>query len=161
MSGLRRIRWGWVVGAAFLSEALVLGVFFLILLAATFAGVPEITKPMSPLDNVDARVSSFVAVFLFSVWVGRRVESERALHGALIGVVAALLFTIVWIATTRSWPQPTAYVVAHALKGSVGSAAARSRSSERGACLRLSRARRLTKLRSSRSRGHPFAFTIR
>jgi hypothetical protein len=116
VSGLRRIRWGWVVGAAFLSETLVLGVFFLLLLAATLAGVPEIARPMSPLDNVDALVSSFVVVFLFALWVGKRVESERVLHGALIGVVAALLFTILWIATTPSFAQPLWYVVAHALK---------------------------------------------
>ena len=62
MSGLRRIRWTWVVGAALLSEAIVIGVFFLLLQAATLAGVPEIAKPMSPLDDVDALVSSFVVI---------------------------------------------------------------------------------------------------
>jgi hypothetical protein len=116
MSGARGIRWTWVVGAAFLSEVAVLGVFFLLLLAATLADVPEIAKPMSTLDNVDALVSSFVVVFLFAVWVGKRVDAEPVLHGALIGVVAALLFTIMWIATTRSFSQPLWYVVAHALK---------------------------------------------
>src|SRR5215471_8033738 len=116
MSGLRRIRWAWVVGAAFLSEVVVIGVFFLLLLAATLAGVPEIAKPMSTLDNVDAVVSSFVVVLLFAFWVGKRVGTDQVLHGTLIGVVAALLFTIMWIATTPSLVQPFWYVVAHALK---------------------------------------------
>ena len=116
MSGARRIRWTWVVGAAVLTEVAVLGVFFLLLLATTLAGKPEIAKPMSTLDNVDALVSSFVVVFLFALWVGRRVGAEPVLHGALIGVVAALLFTVMWIATTRSLAQPLWYVVAHALK---------------------------------------------
>src|SRR5215471_4663832 len=116
MSGLRRIRWAWVVGAAFLSEVTVIAFFFLLLLAATLAGVPEIAKPMSALDNVDAVVSSFVVVLLFAYWVGKRVAAEPVLHGALIGVVAALLFTIMWIATTPSFAQPFWYVVAHAFK---------------------------------------------
>jgi len=116
MSGIRRIRWTWVVGAAFLSEVVVIGVFFLLLLAATLAGSPEIAKPMSPLDNVDALVSSFVVVLLFAVWVGKRLEADYVLHGALIGVVAALLFTVLWIATTPAFAQPFWYVVAHTLK---------------------------------------------
>ena len=116
VSAIQRIRWTWVLGAAFLSEVVVLGIFFLLLLAATMAGVPEIAKPMSPLDNVDALLSSFVVVFLLALWVGRRVASEQVLHGALIGVVAALLFTIMWLATTRSLAQPLWYVVAHGLK---------------------------------------------
>ena len=74
--------------------------------AATLAGVPEIAKPISTLDNVDALVSSFVVVFLFVLWVGRRVEQDPVLHGVLIGVVAALLFTVMWIATTRSLARP-------------------------------------------------------
>ena len=116
MSGARGIRWTWIVGAAFLSEAAVLGLFFLLLLAANFAGFPEIAKPMSTLDNIDAIVSSFVVVFLFALWVGKRVDAKPVLYGALIGVVAALLFTIMWIATTRSFAQPLWYVVAHVLK---------------------------------------------
>ena len=86
------------------------------LLAATLAGVPEIAKPMSPLDNVDATVSSFVMVFLFTLWVGKRVDAEFVLHGALIGVVGALLFTVMWVATTRALAQPPLYMAAHVLK---------------------------------------------
>jgi hypothetical protein len=116
MSVFRRIHWKWVVAAALLSEAVVMVVFFLLLLAATLAGVPEIARPMSPLDNVDAMVSSFAMVFLFTLWVGKRIDADYVLHGALIGVVGALLFSVMWIATTGALAQPLWYVVAHLLK---------------------------------------------
>ena len=111
-----RIRWKWIAAAAFLSEVAILAIFFLLLLAAKLAGLPEIAKPLSTLDYVDALVSSFGIVFLFALWVGKRVESAFVLNGALIGVVATLLFTGIWIATTPSWVQPVPYLVAHALK---------------------------------------------
>jgi len=116
MGALQRIHWKWIVAAGFLSEVAVLAVFFLLLLAATLAGVPEIAKPMSTLDNVDALLSSFAMVFLFTLWVGKRIEAGFVLHGALIGIVGALLFSVMWIATTGALAQPPLYVVAHALK---------------------------------------------
>ena len=102
--------------AGFLSEVAVMVVFFLLLIAARLAGVPEIARPMSPLDYVDALVSSFGMVFLFTLWVGRRIDSGFVLHGALVGVVGILLFTIMWVSTNRSLAQPPLYVVAHGLK---------------------------------------------
>ena len=102
--------------AGFLSEVAVMVVFFLLLIAARLAGVPEIARPMSPLDYVDALVSSFGMVFLFTLWVGKRIESGFILHGALVGVVGILLFTIMWASTTRSLAQPPLYVAAHGLK---------------------------------------------
>jgi hypothetical protein len=90
--------------------------YFLLLFAFTVAGVPGIARPMGTLDYVDALVSSFVMVFLFTLWVGKRVEGDFVLHGALIGVVGALLFTGLWIATTPVLAQPPLYVLAHGLK---------------------------------------------
>ena len=116
MAGTRTIHWKWIVLAAFLAEASVIVVFFLLLLVATAAGVPRIASPMSTLDYIDAMVSSFAAVFLFTLWVGRRIESGFVLHGALIGVVGAVLFSIMWRATTGALAQPVPYVVAHVLK---------------------------------------------
>ena len=55
-------------------------------------------------------------VFLFTLWVGRRVESEFVTHGVLIGVLGILLFSIMWLATTGSLAQPPLYLVAHVLK---------------------------------------------
>jgi hypothetical protein len=55
-------------------------------------------------------------VFLFTLWVVKRLESAFVLHGVLIGVFGVLLFGIMWLATTRSLAQPSLYVVAHVLK---------------------------------------------
>jgi len=116
MSGIRQVHWGRIVVAGFLSEVAVFAIFFLLLIAATLAGVPDVAKPMSTLDYTDAILSSFLMVFLFSLWVGKRIESGFVLHGTLVGVVGILLFTIMWVATTRSPAQPLVYVVAHLLK---------------------------------------------
>jgi len=113
---MRRIDWKRIVVAGFLAEATVFAIFFLLLFAATVAGVPEIARPMSTLDYIDALVSSFAVVFLFTLWVGRRIESAFVVHGVLIGVLGILLFGIIWIATTGSFAQPPLYVVAHVLK---------------------------------------------
>lgn len=68
-----------------------------------------------------APVASLLMCFLFAVWVARGVESRFVLHGALVGVVATLLY----VAITQAHPEPSAYYLAHALKilgGAVGGA---------------------------------------
>src|SRR5262249_52949078 len=116
MRAIRQVHWGRIVVAGFLSEVAVFAIFLLLLIAATLAGVPDIARPMSTLDYKDAMLSSFVMVFLFSLWVGKRIESGFVLHGTLVGVVGILLFVIMWVGTTRSLAQPPVYVVAHLLK---------------------------------------------
>jgi hypothetical protein len=116
MSVLRRIRWGWVLAAALLAEAAILAVFFLLLGAAFLAGVPELAAPMSTLDYIDALVSSFVMFYLVVLWLGKRLDSDFVVHGALVGATAAILFTVMWISTTGSLTQPLPYVAAHLLK---------------------------------------------
>ena len=113
---MRRIHWTRIVVAGFLAEATVFVIFFLLLLAATAAGVPEIARPMGTLDYIDAMVSSFGMVFLFTLWVGKRIDSAFVMHGVLIGVLGIVLFCSMWFATTESLPQPPLYVVAHFLK---------------------------------------------
>jgi len=57
-------------------------------------------------------IASLLLPFIFAVWVGRHVESQFALHGALVGIVAALIYTVLaW-----SQPQPLLYKIAHGLK---------------------------------------------
>jgi len=116
MSAMHRIRWRRVIAAAFLAEAAILAVFFLLLFGAMLAGVPEIAAPMSTLDNIDALVSSFLMFFLLTRWAGKRIESDFVLHGALIGLTGAVLFTVMWISTTDGLAQPLPYVAAHFLK---------------------------------------------
>lgn len=57
-------------------------------------------------------IASAVMPFIFAVWVGRRIESRFVLHGALVGLVAALIYMgLAW-----GQPQPLLYKIAHALK---------------------------------------------
>src|SRR5262245_52265062 len=116
MSAIRQVHWGRIVVAGFLSEVAVSAIFLLLLIITTLAGVPDVARPMSTLDYIDAVLSSFAIVFLFTLWVGKRIESRFVLHGALVGVVGILLFGIMWVATTGSLAQPPLYVVAHLLK---------------------------------------------
>ena len=116
MTANRRIHWGRIVVAGFLAEVAVFAIFFLLLLGATLAGVPEIARPLSTLDYIDAMVSSFAMVFLFTLWLGTRIESGFVLHGMLVGLVGILLFGILLFAATGSLAQPPLYLVAHFLK---------------------------------------------
>lgn len=50
--------------------------------------------------------------FMFALWVGKRIESLFVLHGALVGVVAALIY----MALAWGQPQPLLYRIAHGLK---------------------------------------------
>ena len=116
MTVIRQIRWGRIVVAAFLAEVSVIAVFFLLLLGATLAGVPDLARPMSTLDYVDAMVSSFAMVFLFTLWVGKRIESGFVLHGILVGVVAMLLFVALNFGLNGTLEEPPLDWVAHGLK---------------------------------------------
>jgi hypothetical protein len=116
MSAIRQVHWGRIVVAGFLSEVAIFAIFLLLLIVATLAGAPDVARPMGILDYVDAILSSFAMVFLFTLWVGTRIEFGFILHGALVGVVGILLFAIMWVATTGSLAQPPLYLVAHLLK---------------------------------------------
>jgi hypothetical protein len=116
MTAIRQIRWGRIVVAAFLAEVSVIAIFFLLLFGAMLAGVPELARPLSTLDYVDAMVSSFAMVFVFTLWVGRRIESGFVLHGILVGAVAMLLFVALNFGLNRTLEEPPLYWVAHGLK---------------------------------------------
>jgi hypothetical protein len=116
MSDIRRIDWKRILVAGFLAEASVFAIYFLLLFAATLAGAPEVARSQSPLDYIDALVSSFALVFLFTLWIGRRIESGFVLHGVLIGVTGIVLFGIAFLAGTGSLVQPPLYLLAHGLK---------------------------------------------
>jgi hypothetical protein len=115
-----------------MAEASVMALFFVLLIATRLAGVPEIAKPLSPLDYADAMVSSFVMVFLFTLWVGKRIDSRFVLHGVLVAVVSIVLFVALIYALNRTFWEPPLYIVAHGLKiagGIAGGLVARKRPS--------------------------------
>jgi len=116
MTVVRQILWGRIVVAALLAEVFVIAVFFLLLFGATLAGVPDLARPMSTLDYVDAMVSSFAVIFFFTLWVGKRLESGFILHGILVGVVAMLLFVALSFGLNGTLEEPPLYWVAHGLK---------------------------------------------
>ena len=57
-------------------------------------------------------IASAVMPFVFAMWVGRRVESRFALHGGLVGLVAALIY----IGLSWGQPQPLLYQISHGFK---------------------------------------------
>ena len=61
---------------------------------------------------VSILISSALLPFLFALWVCHKVESRFVLHGALVGVVAALFY----VALAWGQPEPLLYKIAHGLK---------------------------------------------
>jgi Na+(H+)/acetate symporter ActP len=97
---MKNIRWGWILLGGFLAE---LVVFAIVIPIAMVAGRQSLLYSAAP--------ASFVGALLLGLWVARK-SSQPVLHGALVGVVAMLIY----VAMTRAQPEPTAYLVAHVLK---------------------------------------------
>ena len=95
-----RLRWGRVLIGGFLAELMVFVIVFPVLYV--FGQRAFLTSIL---------IASAVMPFIFAVWVGKRIESQFLLHGALVGVVAFLIYTaIAWGQT-----QPLLYKIAHGL----------------------------------------------
>ena len=95
------LRWRRVLVGGFLAELLVFAIVFPVLYLfgqrAFLASIP---------------IASALMPFILAVWVGRSIESRFVLHGALVGVVAALIYMgLAW-----GQPQPLLYKIAHGLK---------------------------------------------
>jgi hypothetical protein len=110
-----QLRFGRIVLGGFLAELIVFAIVFSVLYL--FGRGPFL---------VSILVASAVMPFIFAMWVGRGIESRFVLHGALVGLVAALIYMgIAW-----GQPQPLLYKIAHGLKivgGMAGGAAASRR----------------------------------
>lgn len=115
MNSFTRIRWLRVLIGGLLVEASLFAVVIPVL---------KISGQHALLYVVP--VASLVTSFVFALWVGRRIESKFVWHGALVGVVATLLY----VGMTLARPEPFAYLVAHGLKilgGAAGGLAAQRR----------------------------------
>jgi putative membrane protein (TIGR04086 family) len=95
-----KIRWGLALLGGFLAEA---GIFAVMPIALQFGD-------QAPLYVIPP--TCLVMTFVFGFWVSRRAGSRFVLHGALVGVVAALIY----IGLTLGQTVPLAYVVSHFLK---------------------------------------------
>jgi uncharacterized membrane protein HdeD (DUF308 family) len=115
MANSGKFYWGRVVVGGVLSE---LAVFVIVFPTLRFFGQRAFLASIL--------IASAVMPLLLAIWVCRRVESRFVLHGALVGVVAALFY----VALTRGQSEPVLYVVAHGLKivgGAIGGAIASRR----------------------------------
>jgi hypothetical protein len=119
--GPANIHWGRAIAGGILAELVVFAIVFPAL--ALFGQRAFLTSIV---------VASGVMPFVFALWVARRIDSGFAVHGALVGLVAALFYLLI------AWgqPQPLLYKIAHGLKvvgGVAGGlvAARRARSSPR------------------------------
>ena len=101
MSSSTKIHWGRVLLGGFLAELLVFAIVFP---ARHFFGQSAFLASIL--------IASAAMPFVFALWVARRIESGFVLHGALVGLVAALIY----IGLAWRQPQPALYKVAHGLK---------------------------------------------
>lgn len=98
---MKNIRWGWILLGGFLAE---LAVFVIVIPLSLVAGQQSLLYSAPP--------ASFAATVVFGLWVARKARGRRVLHGALVGLVAALIY----VGLTLGRPEPIAYVIAHVLK---------------------------------------------
>ena len=95
------LHWGRILAGGFLAELMVFAIVFPVLYA--FGQTAFLASIL---------IASAAMPFVFAMWVGRRLQSRFLLHGALVGVVAFLIYTgLAWGQT-----QPLLYKVAHVLK---------------------------------------------
>jgi hypothetical protein len=95
------IQWGRVLLIAFVMEL----ALFAIVIPLRLSGAGRVVLYVVP-------PAALIATFAITVWLGRGIKSKFVLHGVLIGIVG----TLIYVALTRSKPEPWQYVVANALK---------------------------------------------
>lgn len=95
------MRWGRILLGGFFAELLVFAIVF---------PVRHFFGQQAFLASI--LVASTAMPLVLAIWVCRRVESGFVLHGALVGVVAALIYVVL------AWgqPEPLLYKIAHGLK---------------------------------------------
>jgi hypothetical protein len=98
---LAKLRWGRAIVGGIGAELVVFAIVFPVL---HFFGQTAF------LASILA--ASFAMPFVFALWVCRRVEAGFVMHGALVGVVAALFYLIL----AHGQPEPLLYKIAHGLK---------------------------------------------
>ena len=98
---MKNIRWGWILLGGFLAE---LVVFVMVIPLSLLAGQESLLYSAPP--------ASFLAAFLFGIWVARKAPQRPVLHGALVGVVAMLIY----VGISFGQSEPFAYIIAHVLK---------------------------------------------
>jgi hypothetical protein len=101
MANFSKIHWWRVLLGGFLAELLVFSIVF---------PVRHFFGQQAFLASI--LIASAAMPFIFALWVGRHIQSRFVVHGALVGLVAALIY----MALAWGQPQPLLYKVAHGLK---------------------------------------------
>lgn len=97
MQDSSKLRWGWIVAGAVILEVALIILFIPML---RFMDISQIAPY--------AGIATFGLGFLVSWWVVGKVHGRRVLHGALIGIVA----TIIYVGLCMANPDGIASVVA-------------------------------------------------
>lgn len=98
---MKSIRWGWVLLGGFLAE---FAIIVVVIPLGLIAGRESLLY--------SAPLASLIVTFMFGLWITRKTPQRHVLHGALVGVVA----TLIYVGMSVGQPQPVAYLVAHVLK---------------------------------------------
>jgi len=85
-----KLHWGRILGGAFLLEVLLFAVLIPVGLTFGMPGVPGATD--FTVFFIAVPVGCLLAGFAISAWILRRITTHPALHGALLGVTATLLY---------------------------------------------------------------------
>ena len=101
MANSRKMRWGRILLGGFFAELLVFAIVF---------PVRHFFGEQAFLASI--LIASAAMPFVLTIWVCRGVESGFVLYGALVGIVAALIYLVVALGQ----PEPLLYKVAHGLK---------------------------------------------
>ena len=97
------MRWGRAIAGGVMAELLLI-----------VAVMPGFALGSEPIVIWTAVIGSPVMTFLAALWVSRRLESRFVLHGALVGLTAAVIYLVPVIAAGQT--QPAIYWVGHGLK---------------------------------------------
>jgi hypothetical protein len=114
MTGGARFRWGRVIAAIILAEALPI----LLLVAVVFVygfhrkeGSPSPAEFAPRAGNWVGPIGGFVATFLFAWWAARRAPARKLAHGTAVGIGAALLdFGLALLLAGTNAIQPLLFV---------------------------------------------------
>lgn len=98
---MKNIRWGWILFGGFLAE---FAIFVIVIPLSLLAGQKSLLYSAPP--------ASFLAAFMFGIWVARKTPERPVLHGALVGASSA----VIYVGIGLGQPEPIAYVIAHVLK---------------------------------------------
>lgn len=109
---MRKIRWGWILVAGILAEAV--AVAFLVGLRWLHGYPAASAAPLSVLGTTAFEAELFVGTALAGWWVARKATGWPVLNGALVGVTTVLVYEI--LAWGQPVPRDFSYFLLHGLK---------------------------------------------